>query len=294
MRYFFDNTDFSSKRILCFSPHPDDISISMGALAYVTWLRGGQVEMVLMTNGSEALIPDDFLISNTIFYPQYGNTAVNRGKIRVDEASREATILNIKKLFLLEKQTWHTRHLTPSIYLDGNEALLDVFKYVPNQITLEAIEECAAVIEGSEEKTIVALPFINDKLIMHSITTNIVLHAIDLLYLKGKHVDVLFYFCLSTNDIATPLLRLYFDEEIMQIKSNAINAHISMKRRREVQGGYANGGVIFYDEILRKENSVKDCENILFFEEFYKVDDRQSFMEILTASNMEIFTIYGN
>ncbi|HMD71235.1 MAG TPA: PIG-L family deacetylase, partial [Bryobacteraceae bacterium] len=144
-------------RLILFAPHPDDIAISLGALA--AWAAGRvPVTIVLMTDGSEARLPEH------LTDPYVGRNAPAeerrraRGSIRVQEAVREAAALGFAPpaVRLLDRQTWFSAHRTPAEYLSGDLSLRDVNGFVPAPLDEEAIREVRQAI-GSGEDTICAV-----------------------------------------------------------------------------------------------------------------------------------------
>ncbi|SRR5437762_1707933 len=78
--------------LILFSPHPDDIAISMGALAASAAPRV-PVTIVLMTDGSEAQLPEHVLQEHVHQNATPREKQQARGMMRVQEAMREAVVL---------------------------------------------------------------------------------------------------------------------------------------------------------------------------------------------------------
>src|ERR1035438_957061 len=82
------------RSVLIISPHPDDSCISAGALAHSLSCRGSELRIMLITDGSEATMPPDFLSAHG-WTPEWSLDAARllRGRIRVAESRAEALIL---------------------------------------------------------------------------------------------------------------------------------------------------------------------------------------------------------
>ena len=234
-------------RLILFAPHPDDIAISLGALA--AWAAGRvPTTIVLMTDGSEARLPEH------VTDPYVGRNAPveerrrARGLIRVEEAVLEAAVLGFDPaaVRLLKRQTWFSAHRTPAEYLSGDLSLREVDGFVPAPLDDGAIGEVREAI-GSGEDTICAVPDPNDRLTMHRVTTRLVAENRGLARLMT-------YECLLTIQVTGPQTAFGFDEDPMRRKCAAILAHQSMLERRKHFGGYTNPGTEFYDAIVRRKN----------------------------------------
>ncbi len=235
-------------RLVLFAPHPDDIAISLGALA--AWAAGRvPVTIALMTDGSEARLPDrlaDRYAARTA-PPEERRRA--RGRIRVQEALMEAMALGFdaSAVRLLERQTWFSAHCTPAECLHDDLSLRNVDGFVPGPIDGYATSEIRRAI-GAGDDTICAVPDPDDRLIIHRITTQLVGES------RGN-AHLLTYECLSTIEVTGPQTAFGFDEELMGRKCQAILAHESMRERRRQFGGYTNPGTEFYDAIVRRKNA---------------------------------------
>jgi len=232
------------RRLLVFAPHPDDAAISTAALMSQAVEMGVQVTVVLVTDGSEARLPDAFLARHgwtREMAPEQARAL--RGRIRVAEAMEEAERLGAG-VVQLEEQSWFREHRTPAECLNEDLSLRDVERFVPGRIDGSA-DEIAWVIRAAGSDCLCAAPMPGDRLEMHRIVTRLV---------RCAGVPVLGYECLSTVEIEGDLLALPFDEARMAVKCHAIVAHESMRARRQEFGGYANPGSEFYDDIVRRKN----------------------------------------
>ena len=230
--------------MLVFAPHPDDAAISAGALISQAAEMGTQVTVVLVTDGSEARLPETFLSRHgwtREMAPDQARTL--RGRIRVAESVEEATRLGAGVVHL-EKQSWFREHRTPAEFLNEDLSLSEVDRFVAGPIDGSG-DEIAVVIRAAGSDCLCAAPMPGDRLEMHRIVTELVVRA-------GKRV--LGYECLSTVEIEGELLALPFDEARMAVKCHAILAHESMRARRQEFGGYSNPGCEFYDAIVRRKN----------------------------------------
>jgi LmbE family N-acetylglucosaminyl deacetylase len=106
-------------RLILFSPHPDDIAISMSALA--AWAAPRvPVAIVLMTDGSEAQLPQHVLQARIHHAATTREKQQARGMMRVEEAMREAAFLGFDRSIvqLLDRQNRFLQHRTPAEYLN--------------------------------------------------------------------------------------------------------------------------------------------------------------------------------
>jgi LmbE family N-acetylglucosaminyl deacetylase len=235
-------------RLILFSPHPDDIAISMGALA--AWAAGRvPATIVLMTDGSEAQLPDHVTEQHVARTAPVEEKRRVRGSIRCQEAAREAAALGFDPsvVRLLERQSWFLDHRTPAGCMNEDLSLRDVNAFVPGPVDDRAIEEIRSVI-GFGDDTICAVPDPNDRLTMHRLTTQLV-------SLNRGESRLMTYECLSTIEVSGPQTVFAFDEELMHRKCTAIFQHRSMLERRKHFGGYSNPGTEFYDVIIRRKNA---------------------------------------
>ena len=248
--------------IIVFSPHPDDLSISMGGFVILAARAGIPINSILLTNGSEAIIPDGFLHQHG-WHPRMSVTEVCRlrGEIRLREAQEEAIRLGLKRdsVILLKKQNWFDSHRTPLEAMNADGSIKDVSHFKPGPLDLDSLDEICLLFEKFNGiKVFCAIPCLNDKQLMHRLTTILVLRALSSLpQHRLKNYNLLIYKCLSTYKWEPDAYHrvVGFDENIMKRKCHAIMANESMKSRREVIGGYANRGREFYDTIIRKENA---------------------------------------
>lgn len=234
-------------RLILFSPHPDDIAISLGALA--AWAAGRiPVTIVLMTDGSEAQLPEHVTGRHVPPNAPAEEKRRARGMIRVQEAVEEAIALGFDSsvVRLLRRQNWFTRHRTPAEYMNGDLSLRDVHGFVPAPVDENAIGEIREAI-GHGEETICAVPDANDRLAMHRLTTRLVAE-------NRGNARLMTYECLSTIEVTGPQTAFGFDEDLMHRKCEAILAHRSMLERRKHFGGYTNPGTEFYDVLVRRKN----------------------------------------
>jgi LmbE family N-acetylglucosaminyl deacetylase len=235
------------RRLILFSPHPDDIAISIGALA--AWAAPRvPVTIVLMTDGSEAQLPEHVLQPHIDCNATVGEKQRARGMMRVQEATREAVTLGFDSniVHLLHRQSWFLRHRTPAGYMNPDRSLRDVNGFVPGPVDKHAIAEIRDII-GSGSGIICAVPDPNDQLTMHRMTTQLVAAN------RGE-ARLLTYECLSTIEVTAPQTVFPFDEDLMDRKCAAILEHHSMRERRKQFGGYTNPGTEFYDVIVREKN----------------------------------------
>jgi LmbE family N-acetylglucosaminyl deacetylase len=239
-------------RLILFSPHPDDIAISMGAFA--AWAaRYVSVTIVLMTDGSEAQLPEHVLQAHIKHDATVDEKERARGMIRVQEAKREAMALGFDAnvVHLLERQSWFLRHRTPADYMNDDLSLRDVNGFVPGPVDEHAVAEIRDII-GSGSGIICAAPDPHDRLAMHRITTQLVAEH------RGE-AKLLTYECLSTIAITGPQTAFPFNEDLMDRKCAAILEHRSMRERRKHFGGYTNPGTESYDVIVREKNRALAC-----------------------------------
>jgi LmbE family N-acetylglucosaminyl deacetylase len=234
-------------RLILFSPHPDDIAISMGALA--AWAAPRvPATIVLMTDGSEAQLPGHVLQPHIDRNATVGEKQRARGMMRVQEAMREAVTLGFDNnvVHLLDRQSWFLQHRTPARYMNPDGTLRDVNGFDPGPVDENAIAEIRDII-GSGSGIICAVPDPNDRLTMHRITTHLVAE-------NRGNAKLLTYECLSTIKVTGPQTAFAFDEDLMDRKCAAILEHRSMRERRKQFGGYTNPGNEFYDVIVREKN----------------------------------------
>jgi len=249
-------------RFIVFSPHPDDTGISLGGLLILAASGGIPTYSVLMTDGSEAVIPKEFL-SRHGWYPGMSPSKLRhlRGTIRVKEACEEARRLGLpgEAIILLKKQSWFEAHRTPSEAMNPDWSIRDVDRFRPGPVETEAIDEIRKLLRaGGNEKVLCAVPSPFDRLLMHRVTTLAVVKALSSLILcHPKCYSILIYRCFSTEGWVENVEQriLGFGQEVMDRKCHAILANQSMKARREVFGGYTNRGNDFYDVIVRSENA---------------------------------------
>jgi hypothetical protein len=235
------------ERLILFSPHPDDIAISMGALA--AWAAPSvPVTITLMTDGSEAQLPEHVLQAHIHQNATIREKQKARGMMRVKEAMREAAVLGFDSnvVHLLGRQSWFLQHRTPAEYLNPDGTLRDVNGFEPGPVDEHSIAEIRNII-GSGSGTICAVPDPNDRLIMHRITTQLISQ-------NRGNAKLLTYECLSTIDVTGPQTAFPFNEDLMDRKCAAILEHRSMRERRKHFGGYTNPGTEFYDVIVREKN----------------------------------------
>ena len=236
--------------LILFSPHPDDISISMGALAARAAEMRIPTSIVLMTDGSEARLPAKFLRHHG-WTPDLPPAAQRdlRGRIRVAEAREEACRLGFSRsdVLLLTRQRWFSQHRTHPNFLHDDLSLRDVARFEPGEVDQEAENEIRLAL-GSGEDTVCAAPDPNDRLYMHRISTALVTRALG-------NARLLTYECLSTVAVTGNQVAFPFSEELLARKRHAILAHESMRAPREAFGGYSNPGNQSYDEIVTRRNA---------------------------------------
>lgn len=246
--------------VVVFAPHPDDSAISAGALLQQCIAAGVRVSCVLMTDGSEAAIPHEYL-ANCGWQSKWSaaDTKRLRGRIRVNEATEELARLGVPAPpRLLGSQKWFLEHGTPMTCMNDDLSLRDVGAFTAGPIDEAAIAEVANVLETTRSSRVVCLaPHPSDLLLMHRITTILVVHALKKLA-RGIHgrFSLVAYDCLSTQSVMDHSCALFaFGIPEMKRKCWAIQAHESMKARRARYGGYANGGTTFYDELVLDRNA---------------------------------------
>jgi LmbE family N-acetylglucosaminyl deacetylase len=250
-------------KFFVFSPHPDDAGISLGGLLILAVRAGISSYSILMTDGSEAVIPIEFLKRNG------GYTGMSplkirqlRGAIRVKEAREEARRIGLpsKAVILMQQQNWFEAHQTPAVAMNADLSIRDVNRFQPGPLNTEAIKEIRELIEARKgKKVLCAIPSPHDRLSMHRMTSLAVVKALaPLAFRHPNSYSVLIYRCFSTKawvENAAGHRVLGFGEEVMNQKCHAILASKSMKARREVYGGYTNRGSAFYDILVRSENT---------------------------------------
>lgn len=235
------------RRLIIFSPHPDDIAIAMGAFA--AWASSRvAVTIVLITDGSEAQLPEHVLQPHVTLNATVEEKQRIRGMMRVQEAIRDAVTLGFDNntVYLLRRQNWFSQHQTPAAYMNPDRSLRDVNGFVSGPVDEEAVAEIRDVI-GSGNEIICAVPDPNDRLTIHRMTTQLVAA-------NCGDAKLLTYECLSTTAVTGPQTVFPFGEDLMERKCAAILQHESMRERRKQFGGYANPGNEFYDVIVRKKN----------------------------------------
>jgi LmbE family N-acetylglucosaminyl deacetylase len=261
-------------RLLLFAPHPDDICISAGALSILACEAGIETQMILVTDGSESKIPEHVLRQygwNDDWSPK--RTRDLRGEIRLAEAKEEARHLGLKSssVQLLRHQNWHTYHQTPDSAMNPDLSIQDVSKYSPSPLDAEAVREIVEVIQASRSMPLsLVFPDPNDKLTMHRTVSGLVSLALSqVLSSSTISCSLLLYRCLSSfprNYFGTRLF-LEFEQKTVERKLRAIQAHVSMKERRRLYGGYSSTSSEFYDEIVLKWN--KEIANSHFLSNSY-------------------------
>ena len=226
-------------KMVVFAPHPDDLSISMGALAAFLAGQGVQITPVLATDGSESAIPENVLREHGW---AGGEQMSLRGRIRVQEAYEEARRLGLGKVVLLKHQEWFNRHRTPPALLRRDCSLNAVEDFIPGPVTPAALEEIGCLVQGMD---VCAVPDPNDRLLMHRIVTQMVCEV-------RCEVPVMTYKCLSTVVTSGPQFLFEFRQELMDVKCHALRAHRSMFERRRQFGGYSNPGSEGYDNLVTR------------------------------------------
>lgn len=240
------------ERLVILCPHPDDLSISLGACAAAAAESGVRVEAALLTDGSEAYIPEDVLRAHG-WGEEDGAAGELRGRIRVAEAVEEARRLGLGEgcVRLLTRQTWFSRHCTPAEFLREDGSLLRVEGFTPGPVESTAVEEVAGALGGGGG-VICAVPEPEDRLLMHRITT--ALGAAAARRASAPVLGVLTYECFTTVGPLPGRVYFGFDETAMRRKQHAIRAHHSMRERRRQLGGYSTAGAEFYDTMVERWN----------------------------------------
>lgn len=273
------------ERLLLFSPHPDDVAISAGALA--AWAAEAAIPtvVVLVTDGSEARIPSSVLATHgwTTTMSSSEQRAL-RGQVRTGEALEEVRRLGFgaSALHRLRQQRWFERHQTEEEFLHPDQSLRDVTRFRPGAIDAAAVLEIQDLIgKGPEDHVICGVPDPRDRLMMHRIVTALVAEALlPLCSKRPERYGLLTYECLSTEqrEEKGPWTYFGFGEELMSVKCHAILAHRSMQERRKQFGGYSNSGDEFYDSLVRRANreTAQRCGVRAVFAERYGWLDRPS------------------
>ncbi len=251
------------KHILFISPHPDDIAISCGGMAILAGQHQVKCETLLVTDGSEARIPLEFL-ENHGWKANCSaeETRVIRGKVRENEAIEESRLLGMPfgALRLLQRQSWHNPHHTKLDYMYPDMSIRDVSKYVPGPILPHSWMELVEKIQetGSDDIWLLT-PHPDDVLAMHRITTGLTLRAaLEFERHSRNAIKVKFYETLSARSMPLQVDRtefiVGFDHSVMKQKQQAILAHHSMIARRAAYGGYVNKQQDYYDVTVYQRN----------------------------------------
>jgi LmbE family N-acetylglucosaminyl deacetylase len=292
-------------RFFVFSPHPDDAGISLGGLLILAVRGGISTCSVLMTDGSEAVIPRGFL-SRHGWCPGMSPSKLRylRGAIRVEEAREEARRLGLpgEAVILLQQQNWFEAHRTPSEAMNPDWSIRDVDRFRPGPLEAEAIKEIQELIEaGENERVLCAVPSPNDRLLMHRMTILAVVKALtSLISCHPNRYSILIYRCFSTEGWVENAEQriLGFGKEVMDRKCHAILASQSMKARREVFGGYTNRGNEFYDVIVRSENAATARRNGLsspYAEcfQWYDIPGSSLWANLVRETEKDIFPVFS-
>jgi LmbE family N-acetylglucosaminyl deacetylase len=241
------------------APHPDDVAIGSGAFAYSMHCLGVSSSMVLATDGSEARIPEMFLAEHgwaPSWSPQ--ETERLRGRIRIDEAKREATILGMQKeVRVASDQHWFVEHMTPPQGMNIDRSIRDVKLFCPapiDELSINGMRKALGDLNG-------ALIFVtapDDSLRMHRITTGLVAIIVAQQWtLGGGPAGLVFYEALSSSDSQQPLgqpVTVEFGEPVWSIVKSAIGVHASMAARRRVFGAYVNKNKTSYEALALEKN----------------------------------------
>lgn len=288
----------ASKNVYFFSPHPDDIAISCGAICYVNNLNyDGKAKLVSVTTGFEAYLPDEVFQFYKYQIPKSSVLKAKlRGEIRILELKNEAEVLKFRKknVISLTNQSWHSNHCTPNLdrYEDGS--IKNINNYSPGVIEENSFKEIVEIFKKDNcVDSVVFIPFINDRLMMHEITSLLVLCSIAKLNSRFTPL-IIMYRCLSSKiERAGKFEKRYFgfNESTMCIKKEAINQHQSMKIRRAITGGYTNKGSVFYDELIESENSSYARINLIqdkYCEDYFFIKDITTLYGILESKISEL------
>jgi len=223
----------------------------MGGLAGV--LAGGDVSIILVTDGSEAAVPSNVLAEHG-WTPDMSaiEQRALRGRIRVEEGREEAQRLGFDRgvVRLLSRQRWFTEHRTRPDGLYPDLSLREVSRFEPGPIDDAARKEMASALAGA---AVCAVPDPNDRLRMHRIVTKLVMEVRG--GVSSSRAALLTYECLSTIEPTGRQFLFGFAEEYMQRKLHAIAAHRSMSERRRQFGGYSNTGRESYQAIVSRRNA---------------------------------------
>jgi len=182
-----------NKKILIFSPHPDDDVIGVGGTIQKLIENFNDLWSIYLTSGVSNInsIKRNISIKET-------------KKMRADEAKESCRILNIKPIFL-NLDNYH------------------VLEY--NSQNIDRIRK--SIVELDTD--IIILPNKYDLHPTHRISTKLILNAIKLIE-SGRIKELWFYEITST--LKAPNKIITFDEKIMRNKNKAICAHKSQIERK--------------------------------------------------------------
>ena len=244
--------------ILFVSPHPDDICIGMGALAFNLSQRTTDTSMVLITDGSEGRMADVTLLRHgwQNSFDRASSTRI-RGSIRIAEARNEAALLNIAQVVKLPSQDWHQNPHTDASAMDAYGGLLDIEGFKPGPIDDNARRAVISMIRALNTQALIFLPHPHDRQHIHRITTRLFLDAI----LAAPDIPrIAFYEALSCHKKAivpdgfldAPFC---YGEDESRIKTKAIKAHISQHERRAAIGSYTSADSRDYATIANERSA---------------------------------------
>jgi len=223
-----------NKKIIVFSPHPDDDAIGMGGTIIELVKNGNNVLCVYITSGVSArnAVKGDMPVKE-------------KEKIRRIEAESASRILGT------------SIHFLNLLYFHG----LKVKK--------EHIEEIIKLLE-KENPDVVFLPHQHERHPTHKASTSIALRALKRSNLTNLN-ELWFYEIVTP--LRTPNIIITFGEEVMEKKIEAIKAHESQIKRRRYDIGIKGLNTfrgILRDSILGVGYGGFSNREIIYGEAFYK------------------------
>jgi LmbE family N-acetylglucosaminyl deacetylase len=223
-----------NKKIIIFSPHPDDDAIGMGGAIIELVKRANKVLCVYLTSGVSA--------RNAV----KGDTSVEeKEKIRRTEAEQASKILGM------------------------NIRFLNIPYFHGLTVKNEHIEEIIKLLE-KENPDVVFVPHQHERHPTHKASTSIVIRALKRCDLTNLN-EIWFYEIVTP--IRTPNTIITFGEEVMDKKLEAIRAHDSQIERRRYDIGIKGLNTfrgILKDNILGVRYGGLSNREIIYGEAFYK------------------------
>ncbi len=222
------------KKIIIFSPHPDDDAIGMGGTIMELVKNGNKVLCVYITSGVST-----------------------RNAVKGDMSIEEKENIRRKEAEQASKVLGTNIHFLNLSYFHG---LIE---------KKEHIEKITKLLE-KEKPYIVFVPHPHERHPTHKASTSIVLRALKRSYLPN--LDAIWFYEIMT-PIRTPNTIITFDEEIMEKKIEAIKAHESQIERRRYDIGIRGLNTfrgILGDSILGVGYGGFSSREIIYGEAFYK------------------------